>query len=227
MNCKLCGASISGELLIKDILVFKPITSAQICSACWNSFERITGVNVCCYCGREQADTSACADCVRWEAQTGEAVLTNRPLFKYNETMQRFMEVYKFQGDYQLRLAMRDCFSQHLRQNKRAVFVPIPMSNQHRGFNQVTALIKQQSQVVDLLELIPDTRIVPQSHKNRAERMNSEQPFKVRANLIPKIMNKNVVLIDDVYTTGRTLHHAFNLISSYTEHTVSSMTLAR
>lgn len=226
MNCKLCGDSISGELKIKDLISFKPIEPAQICPTCWQSFAKITGTT-CPHCGRMQANRTTCIDCVRWENATGEAVLQNQAIFQYNETMQRFMEVYKFQGDFQLSLAMCDRFSKHLRQVKQAVYVPIPVSNQQRGFNQVTALIKQKQQVVDLLELIPNARLVPQSHKNRAERMSSEQPFRLRETLLERIVNKNVVLIDDIYTTGRTLHHAFNLISSYTEQTISSMTLAR
>ncbi|MDW5473517.1 phosphoribosyltransferase family protein [Limosilactobacillus reuteri] len=52
---------------------------------------------------------------------------------------------------------------------------------------------------------------VAQSSKTKEERLATKQPFILDAP--EKVINKKVLLVDDVYTTGRTLYHAANLLS--------------
>ncbi|WP_349532800.1 ComF family protein [Leuconostoc citreum] len=64
-----------------------------------------------------------------------------------------------------------------------------------------------------------------QSRFNRQKRLTRAQPF-VIANDI-SLSGQSVLLIDDVYTTGRTLYHAAELIYTLGAKNVKSLSLAR
>ena len=64
-----------------------------------------------------------------------------------------------------------------------------------------------------------------QSHKDRAMRMKTKQPFEyVGPN---NLSDKKILLVDDIYTTGRTLYHAKALLEDAGAKFVTSVTLAR
>ena len=93
-----------------------------------------------------------------------------------------------------------------------------------RGFNQVkglTANLKTEQWLV----MDDDRHQVKQSHKNRVERMQTQQPFILQSPA--KVKNQFVVLIDDIYTTGRTLYHAQDLLLKAGAAEIRSVTLAR
>ena len=63
-----------------------------------------------------------------------------------------------------------------------------------------------------------------QSEKTRQERLQLKQPFKVKENVgVPK----KVLLVDDVYTTGATIHLAAKVLKETGVEEVESLTLFR
>jgi len=52
--------------------------------------------------------------------------------------------------------------------------------------------------------------------------MSSTNPFQIQ-----EIVNGRVILLDDLYTTGRTLHHAANVLKEHGATEISSFTLIR
>ncbi|MDE1542612.1 ComF family protein [Ligilactobacillus salivarius] len=93
---------------------------------------------------------------------------------------------------------------------------------QHRGFNQVEGLIGDlpYSRVLKMKKLKRDKK---QSEKSRSERLKTQQPFEY----IGDKLQGNYVIIDDVYTTGRTLYYAQELLLKNGASRVCSVTLAR
>ena len=64
-----------------------------------------------------------------------------------------------------------------------------------------------------------------QSKKSKAERLKQKTVFKTEKGSVKGL---NVMLIDDLYTTGATLHHAAECLKADGEaNTVSSYTLIR
>lgn len=74
--------------------------------------------------------------------------------------------------------------------------------------------------------LIRKEENVPQSKKTRKERMRLQQPFAIKKKT-KKIKNCSVILVDDIYTTGRTLFHAAAVINDCYPKSLNTFTLAR
>lgn len=166
-----------------------------------------------------------CQQCQQWYQQY-KWRLRHHALYRYNLAMKDYMHRYKFMGDYRLRLAFQQELAKKIHEINPTVIVPIPVNEQTwqtRGFNQVEGLLEGLS-----IQLILATRFKvkqAQSSKSRGERLKTSQPF----NLIklPENSQAKILLVDDIYTTGRTLYHAAVLFHQAGYHNIESLSLAR
>ncbi|MGG5317177.1 ComF family protein [Enterococcus sp. AZ072] len=222
MKCRNCQTDIIENLTL--IEWFK--TPEVLCFRCEQQFSRLKGKITCPGCGRIN-DGELCADCQRWQKIQGYT-LQNQALFAYDEGFQQWVEAYKFKGDYRLRKAFARELKQELRNYSDFLFCPIPLSKERfsqRGFNQVIACLEADDcSYKILLERKKDDR--PQSMKNRFERLQMPQPYKLKGDE-SKIKDKKILIIDDVYTTGRTLFHASEILYKNGAKAVQSLTFAR
>ncbi|MBI2916027.1 MAG: ComF family protein [Elusimicrobia bacterium] len=117
------------------------------------------------------------------------------------------------------------------------VFVPVPLHParlRERGYNQslllaqnLRELIRQDSRLIPVAEsaLLRTRNSPPQAHLPRAERIrNMESLFEVRNPAA--ILDKNVLLIDDVCTTGTTLQSCAQVLLRAKAKKVLSLTVA-
>ena len=115
-----------------------------------------------------------------------------------------------------------------LKHYPNAVVCPIPLSEkrqQTRGFNQVEAILSEANIPYKcLLKKKIDTSA--QAKKTRDERLLMPQPFEVNVDK-NKIMNQEIILVDDVYTTGRTMFYAAECLLPYQPKKIRTFTLAR
>lgn len=169
-----------------------------------------------------------CPDCRRWRVNQS-SLLCNRALYAYNNAMRTYMQRYKFQGDYRLRRVFSDELQATLTRWyprwQGWVYVPLPVDEatwQTRGFNQVTGFLSDIP-VKEALTMVPACHR-KQSTKPRVARLQTVQPF--RAKTAAQRFSR-VVLVDDVYTTGRTLYHARNALAGVGVRYIRSVTLAR
>jgi competence protein ComFC len=126
--------------------------------------------------------------------------------------------------------------SEYLNKNniESAILLPIPISKSRRnerGFNQseiiIDEIIKNDTNGIfkkDFFNLIRIKDIDKQTHKNRNDRLeNSKNIFQYK-NDTPS--NSQIIIIDDVTTTGSTLINAKNAIDSLNQLNVLAFTLA-
>ena len=198
-----------------------------VCEACQRQFKKIQVEHACLICGRAgDFVSSGCSDCQKW-SRTSTSWFQNRSLYVYNEGLQTYMQKYKFQGDYRLRKIFQKEFRK-VALNAHRLIVPIPLhpdTYQQRGFNQVKGLLGDLKSY-DVLKTKERTKKVSQSEKNRRQRLQFQQPFKVDSHLLPLIKNQDVLIVDDIYTTGRTIRWAAFLLKQTGAKSVRGLTLA-
>lgn len=221
--CVWCNRDISQTVTLTQILSWGPFPVQEVCEACQERLTRITG-SCCPQCGRQQRAATICHDCERWHDGA-----VNRALFQYDAGFKAYMQQYKFQGDYALRVVVQAALAQALQRTTYDVLVPVPVDAatwQDRGFNQVTGWLTGQP-FFQALEVVADHKERPQSAKTRAERLVTPQPFSLAPNACKLLHQRRVLLLDDVYTTGRTIRHAIDQINLSGAKAVTSLTLAR
>lgn len=221
--CLFCNRPIKNNLSISFLFSWKKLKNQQVCIKCAEKFEKIDRTHACLGCSRQQSNKSYCKDCKKWREQYPNLRLNHNALYTYNEMAREFMDQYKFQGD----LLLADIFSEQMHEalNKYQAshfIVPIPLSplsKQTRGFNQVQLLLKRAGIVYQSL-LENNTKEPLQSSKNRLDRLKTPQPFQIMNEEVLKGNSKNkILIIDDVYTTGRTMLHAKEVFKqSFSDH---------
>lgn len=226
MVCLLCNQPQEKVLTIADF--WWGFGRGYSCLRCFSAFEKIEKRKVCLSCFK-YCPHEICQDCRRWQRLYPGYEFRNESLYSYNEAMEVFMQKYKFQGDYRLRLVFAKEIRRRLKKYKGWLVVPIPISIRRmslRGFNQVEGLLEASN--------IPFFKVLKrsydkeyQSHKTRNERLQELQFFELMEGGRERVFQRKVLLVDDIYTTGRTLFHGFDAIREAQPSEVRTLTLAR
>lgn len=223
MTCRLCQDFLNDQPSLLETFGIIKWQKRQICRTCEATFLLIQ--TRCIGCGRNQDTQQLCQDCQRWKQQ-GKKLLNHEAIYQYNDAMRQFMRQYKFNGDYALRAIFHHAFIQKIKKIPNDMIVPIPVSNHTmstRGFNQTIGLISG-IKYQNILQ-VTKTQKSHQSQLNRHERLSRTQIFSVKEHVA--LHGKQILLIDDVYTTGNTLFHAADLLYDMGAENVKSLSLAR
>ena len=228
-KCLTCQQTMFEQVNFAWLFSFRKIQEKYLCEDCLKKFILIRNEERCQGCGRKQEKINLCYDCIRWEKTGEKKLLGNRAVFTYNEAMQNFMEEYKFKGDYYWYHIFQKYFEQNIRNyyNSGWIYVPIPVDTltlAERGFNQATGLL-QSLPFDEILKMKEVPERIKQSHKTRKQRLETQQPFEYVDKI--DIAGKKILLVDDVYTTGRTLYYAKEILIKKGARDIRSFTLAR
>jgi len=137
----------------------------------------------------------------------------------YNETAQKLLHDFKYNSKTSLRKTfvplMIDFIDRHgLPLNKFDLMVPVPLHPvrlRERGYNQSAILALELSEhygipYSDSL-LVRQKRTKTQTELGLKQRWtNMEGAFRIKNS--PEVDGKTIVLVDDLFTTGATVHHA-------------------
>jgi competence protein ComFC len=190
---------------------------SMLCASCVTRIPWITEVH-CRTCGKP----TLCSDCPRMERmikRSGSAV-------RYDASMRDWLIRYKYKGDARLealfvRMMYRACA--HIAHRIPTVVTYVPMSQERhdeKGFDPICGLAQGVARYMraPLLRLVDRHRHTPQqSMLSRTARLTSvagafvvhEQGWDAfcRWAKRQRAPSVRVVFVDDVYTTGSTLHH--------------------
>lgn len=221
--CLLCNTNYKPSLDFEKLFLMKKQEERLICANCLNNFEKLTD-NCCANCNRLGKRTDLCSDCQRWKRKYQGKILVNTSVFKYNQALHDVMVNYKRYGDYILHQVLAELVKDQI--PPADYYVPVPTSKSHferRQFDTISEIFKPLVPLTKILEKHDDGSA--QGEKNRQQRLQTPQSFYVSEKLS---LRGTIILLDDIYTTGRTLYHARDALASACPSTsIKSFTIAR
>lgn len=230
--CLICANTLIQEYSWSSLLIKKE--KIHVCEKCQGEFEPLTGKR-CSKCSRMLSELQSefihndmCHDCYRWEQDPKwKGVLEkNDSIYAYNPFLKELMALFKYRGDYAIAAVFTEGIRSLVADKKIDIFVPIPLSNERlieRGFNQSEALIVAAGLKSTLL--LTRVHSEKQSKKSRQERIEIQQVFQFQSDL--SIYDKQILIIDDIYTTGSTIRQAAVALKNAGASQVHSLTVAR
>ena len=203
----------------------------QLCEKCLNNMQKIKEP-FCSKCGETlENDNLNCSFCKSFNY----AFNSNRSIFYYDDTSSKIVKGLKYN--------QRKYYAKHiakLMSEDKSIFekidlitfVPISTKRKRvRGFNQAEEIAKEISkqvgiEVIELLEKVKDNKTqAGLSQKERLE--NLKGTFKIKDGTEDKISGKNILIIDDVFTTGATLNECSSVLKKAKPKLVKTLTLAK
>lgn len=228
-RCKWCGTIHSNTLTIHALVRFE-LQPDTLCFQCREKLESLNDQLTCRGCSRIQDKTDYCPDCLSWQKTYQGHTHIHEAMYAYNEFASQIIEQFKFTGDCVIaELFVKEVKEYFRKIGQTALIIPIPVSRESysaRGFNQ-TELLLAVSGVTYNSVLVNRYQCGRQSGKNRKQRLESPQPFEIDPCHGELIRGKPVVLVDDIYTTGRTIYHALDLILPMEPSSIRSFSLFR
>lgn len=216
---------------------FDRLLAGWLCGPCRESLAPLTQP-FCTTCGEEFksriGSNHLCGACAADPPPFDRA----RSVFFYEEALAFAIQNMKYRGRMELGrplgLALADAFLRFLADAPPYLAVPVPLHRarlRKRGFNQVLLLVADWAKFSGFPPLVPDAlkRLRPtpaQATLDRAHRAaNVRKAFAV--NRPELVEGKNILLLDDVYTTGATSRECAKVLKKAGAARVDVLTLAR
>ena len=234
-RCVWCRVDLNKQISWR--LIVQLDIPKKVCATCEEKLVPITG-ELCLKCGRpltklkaEYIESERCFDCIRWQKSgLGEVLQSNRSFYEYNDFLKDILALYKFRGDVEAGRVFSSIFRKEIQKSYRNVdnIIPIPSSDTRlyeRGFNQCAVWLEGTEFQNDQL-LYRMNHEEKQSKKSREKRIKrTEEMFQLSPTAA--VRNKTILLIDDIYTTGATIHYAAKTLKDAGASTIISLTLCR
>ncbi len=211
-------------------------THGTLCLACW---QKITFISdpMCDCCGLpfdyDIGGQALCAECIKTQRPYSRA----RTAFRYDENSSKLITRFKYSDQTQLAKiygAWLTKAGKELLPGTDAI-IPVPLHYFRfltRRFNQ-SALLAQSISKATGIKTLPDAikrkrYTTPQTGLSKAQRKNNVKgAFAVNKRCLPSIKGKNILLVDDVMTTGSTIEQCTKTLLKAGATRVNVLTLAR
>ena len=215
-RCVICG-----KILVKQ---------SKLYPLCWEcELKQIkNNKHVCSICGYPLiSETEKCLRC----RDADFNYITNRSIFIYSGNIKELIYLYKFKNRKQL----SEYFAKHLaavliKDYSECIIIPVPgrkIVKKKKGWEHIDLIAnilkrKYKLPVQKILKRKGKKAQKTLSREKRAE--NLQQNVSIKRNI--KLLPKNIVLIDDVFTTGTTINECAGILKSAGAKNIFSLTIA-
>jgi len=182
--------------------------SPRLCDTClslWKQSELVMDEYRCSRCLNYHTTTEGtCLDC-QFLAQTFTLMTQLYCDYQYNGIMKDTIHNYKFMRDYYL----ADLLATMLRlpETTYDLIIPIPSPyerDKERTFNPVSTVLDKMG--VKYHNVLGASLRPKQSSLGKLARAKATNPFFIKEDI--ELAGKEILLVDDIYTTDLTVHHA-------------------
>jgi ComF family protein len=226
MIVKLEGMAL--DLLFPQSCIGCGRAGSYICSACRQSLVMMPSL-VCHVCGRPQPAGSICNRCLNFRAEVDGI----RASFIFEGVMRRAIHEFKYHNLRALAKPLAQLLQKYLSVNPLPgdILIPVPLHRsrqRERGYNQSNLLAVELGRLVGL----PVANDCLVRHKHTHSQARTSGILERQSNVAgafhcsdSKIKDKQVLLIDDVATSGSTLNACAAALKSEGAASVWGLTL--
>jgi len=201
-----------------------------LCSECLGKLPRLLPP-LCPHCGRPQASGIVCPSC--WQRQT--EIDGIRSLFRFDEVIRKAIHELKYRNLKAISPCLAELLADYLKANpppgEALVGVPLhPRRLRERGYNQSSLLARELGRRIGL-PVIEDCLIRVKQAQPQVRAVDVEERRRNVADAFvchdEKVGGKQIILIDDVCTSGATLESCAAALKNKGAASVWGLTLAR
>ena len=158
-------------------------------------------------------------------------------IFKYEDLIRNILIKYKFQNKSYL----YKTFIKIILKNKKIcgflknydIIIPVPISkkrNRQRGYNQSYLIAREIAKQINLKHekncFVKQKDTIEQSKLDKNQRkINVQNAYKIIDK--EKIINKKIILLDDIYTTGNTVNECAKMLEQAGARMIGVLTIAK
>ena len=163
---------------------------------------------------------------------------THTYLFSYTTPIREKILQYKFKEQAYL----ANMFSEFFVKNEKIcgflqkydIIIPVPMTKKKvrkRGYNQSELIVKQIAKKIPNLKL--ESRILVKTNENRTQSSLNKKQRQENVKDVYKIQNaekikeKNIIIFDDIYTTGATVNECARVLQLKKKKKIAVLTIAK
>ena len=148
-------------------------------------------------------------------------------IYEYNEFVKKLIYQYKGCFDYELYQVYLNLYYKEINiRYKDYVIIPIPSykeDDEERGFNHVIEVFKTIG--LKMVPALEKTSHFKQANNTAKKRKEIHKYLRTKSDV--DIINKKVLIVDDIYTTGATMSAAIKLIEKLKPRKIEVFVLAK
>ncbi|MDX2082533.1 MAG: ComF family protein [Rickettsiales bacterium] len=223
-------------------LYCQKIISAEglFCSECWQKLQFITTPKCAICCNPFKTESAKnnnnliCAKCLQKKPSYDKAIV----IFCYNQIIKKIIGDFKYRDKTYIAKKLSKFFSQKIISEIGAAdfIIPIPLHKKKlsfRKFNQSLLLCQTLATIFPKTKLYPDFLLRIKNTtaqvklKKRPREKNLNNAFILNPNYRDIIKGKNIILVDDVITTGTTIEACSKVLKKSQAQSVTILAIAK
>lgn len=231
--CQICLLNRRKDCAFLHELYVTAWDQMYICRRCYQQFTLLSAKVCCQQCQKIQAFKEICTECQYWQ-KNYDILPYNKAIWEYNAISKDLLWRIKNLHDLALMEVFIQPLCQYFTRNydlANTVFVPMPssyLSLEQRGFSLISLILSAVKKRLNISTFevfcIIEGKTKHQHNRAKHERMNYA---KTKLQCYPFKTNKNVIIVDDVYTTGASIMAATRTLYAMGQRGISSFTLFR